>query len=454
MESTPKKINTRGPVDNGGTVESIRSMPRVRPALAFRFKVLLHTLLFTLGGGAAKKPAGAGPSKTPGMAADSGRRQYARYAIAAAAALLIAVVSFSGLTVLARKTNPGDSLYFIKRAGERFDLAFTWDRESRAEKNLELASRRLSELEEHLSCDELDSNQIAYLAYEFEESKRAASNVMTAEDLDDSSQQEIQSRLSNLENRKADLAQKVREVAGAEGILEPAGGATVAVHDESGERSLNGNSSTVTGKTDSRGKFRFTLELDEPSVAEQLEVVVELDGRKATVPLFRSTGRGQTEDGSFRIAVEPASPTVAAGLEKEFRVNLSTSEGELASGHKLRLKDVTGSGLIDGKSGWVTIETDPQGRCAFSFTGGLSPDISRIRFKVYDDGCWKEFSDVLAFGRLEYEAGDREEEGSPLSVMEGFDIECEPALQRLSTGSHEMTITVRKKYEKLTDYLD
>ncbi|MBU4301347.1 MAG: hypothetical protein KKE56_01130, partial [Actinobacteria bacterium] len=280
--------------------------------------------------------------------------------------------------------------------------------------------------------------------------KHAANNLIEPEDATDNNL-DLYSRLSNLEDRKTDLARKMGEVAGARGVLEPAAGARVAIYDESGGRSLDGGNSTASCKTDGEGAFRFTLELEDPSALEQLKAVVELDGRKATVPLRAYTGQGRTDDGSFRVAVEPVASTVTEGSEKVFQVALYDGDGDPAAGKTLRLKDRTGGGLIDGKSGWVTVETDSLGRCEFSFTNKSAKDLSTVRIEVYD-GEWKELGDVLVVGKLEFES--REKGVNPQSLQEGFEIDCEPGLEELEVGRHDITITVRKKYEKLTDYLD
>ncbi|MBU4441884.1 MAG: hypothetical protein KJ602_05470, partial [Actinobacteria bacterium] len=294
----------QGSGESGNVVESMRSLPGVRPRWAFRVKVVLHTYIVVLGADVAEKPARAQRVKAKSGAPRSVPRFYARYAVAVVVSFLIAILSFIGLTGLARDSNPGNSLYFIKRAGERIDLAFTWSQERKADKNLDLAQRRLSELEELISERELKPERVAYLAYEFEQSKQAANNLVEPEAATEK-ELDLYSRLSNLEDQKSDLARKMREVAGARGVLEPAAGARVAIRDESGGRLLDGGNTTVSGKTDGEGAFRFTLELDGPSALEQLTAVVELDDRKATVPLRACTGLARTDDGLFRVTVEP-----------------------------------------------------------------------------------------------------------------------------------------------------
>ncbi len=449
LKSHPRERKSPQVAGSGNVVESIRSLPEVRPRLAFRVKVIVHTYIAALGADVTEKPARAQRAKAKRRAA-RGPQIYARYAAAVGVALLIAIASFMGLTVIARDSNPGNSLYFIKRAGERIDLTFTWGQERKAEKNLDLAQRRLSELEELISENELKPERVAYLAYEFEQSKQAANNLVEP-DYATEKELDLYSRLSNLEHQKTDLARKMRDVAGARGVLEPAAGARVAIYDESGGGPPDGGNSTVSGKTDGEGAFRFTLELDDPSALEQLKAVVELDGRKATMPLCACTGLARTDDGSFRVTVEPTVPVLAQDSEKKFQITLYNGDGVPAAGEKLRLKDISGGGLIDGKSGWATVETDSLGRCDFEFSNKTAKGLSTVRIDVYDGG-WKELGEVLVIGKLEFES--RKNGVKAQSLQEGFDIECMPDLEGLEAGRHEITITVRKKYEKITDYLE
>ncbi|WP_103383557.1 DUF5667 domain-containing protein [Pseudonocardia dioxanivorans] len=75
----------------------------------------------------------------------SGRR---RITVVAAAALLVMIALTGGGMLASRDALPGDSLYGVKRAAESFGSVFTFGSDAKARRQLELASARLSEIEQ------------------------------------------------------------------------------------------------------------------------------------------------------------------------------------------------------------------------------------------------------------------------------------------------------------------
>lgn len=77
------------------------------------------------------------------------RQGLARRAGLVGSAALLVMVAFTGAGVFAsRDALPGQTLYPLKRAAEAAGLAMTFDDEARAQRNLELAAIRLSEVEQ------------------------------------------------------------------------------------------------------------------------------------------------------------------------------------------------------------------------------------------------------------------------------------------------------------------
>lgn len=444
------KVKPAASLESNDIIESIRDLPRITPGLAFRIKVVLYSSFMSPDVSTEKNRSIPGTKKAESGALRRDPRSFSRYAVAVGVALLVAIASFVGLSGLSRNANPGDSLYFMKRAGEGLDLTFTWNQASRARKNIEFAHRRLSELEELVSHDEINPEKIAYLTNEFEQNKQAANNLV---DPDDRSEKnlDICSDLDDLEGEKRNVARQIVEVAGAEGLQEPASGAEIAIYAKPEDYLLEEKSSIAVGKTDSGGTFRFTLKVSDQADLEQLTAMVELDGRRAALPLCEYSGQEPADDESFSAVVEPGNCVLARGSVKQFQLTMFTDNGDPASETRLRLKDSSGNGLIDGERGWVTLETDSRGSCDFSFTKVSSVNPSRISLEVYDNG-WKDLGDVLVIGEIEFESPDDETEAR--SLDEGFTIVCEPELESLKAGNHQIAVTVRKEYEKLTDYFD
>lgn len=83
------------------------------------------------------------------------------------AALLIFLFIVSGGTVslrMAEKTNPGDSLYIAKIAGEKTQYAFTFDEKEKAKLNLEFAQNRIEEVTRILAqSNEADNEKVGTL---------------------------------------------------------------------------------------------------------------------------------------------------------------------------------------------------------------------------------------------------------------------------------------------------
>jgi hypothetical protein len=347
---------------------------------------------------------------------------------------------------MARNTKPGDALYFMKRVSEKVDLAFTLSDSGKAEKNLDFADRRLSEMDELIDQQRVEPTEIAYLAEQYELSRRAATNYLEGSG-GDVSMSEFSAELSELEEKEIDLASRIETLAGAEGVMEPAAGAKVTVRDSDGNPSVDGRKS-VTKKADSEGRVEYDLRLETPKDRESLEAVIELDGRKQWLPLYAGDGEGETEDGSFRVEVHPVVSNVSADSETEFALKLEGKGGAEVSNATVRVEDRTGRGRINGRSGPVTVQADSNGRFDIEFEKTSAQSMSRIEVGVRDDGRWKSMGDVLTLGTLEVDGSE-----GRLEANEGFDVSCSPELSSLGEGKQTVTLTVRKKYEKLTDYV-
>lgn len=97
----------------------------------------------TLPRGYKDRPDNAGGSTRPSR--PSGRK---RIGIVAGAALFVMVALTGGGMLVSQNALPGDSLYGVKRAAESFGSVFTFGSDAKARRQIDLASARLTEIEQ------------------------------------------------------------------------------------------------------------------------------------------------------------------------------------------------------------------------------------------------------------------------------------------------------------------
>jgi len=263
------------------------SLPRFQPRAVFRLKIALIS----------RFPDSNALRKTLGMpgaiTARGTRRDIPGWQVVFKPATLTLVAAsvilflFVGLTVLAGSSRPGDALYAFKHARESIEMSFTRDPVAKAKKKLSMAEKRLAELESFVSSGTLDEDKIEYIADEYRKNKEYIEDVI-ASDAAGYDTSRLQAHLCFIEDQKDSIIEGVTSGAGPEGIPLPAVEADVTVQDTSGRNSLGRVAADVTGKTDENGEFEFEYMAGEPDDARDIEVMIELDGRKTLAPLFEA----------------------------------------------------------------------------------------------------------------------------------------------------------------------
>jgi|GEM_PF-5273631 len=428
---------TREPEELLVIVDQIRLLPRAEPRLRFRAKIAIISLLGLMPSATAT---GAQRSRSNGSRRAAGAF-FERWVGTVALALFIALVSFWSLAGLAVHAGPNDNLYFLKRAGEGLNLSLTWNSYKKAEKSVVFAERRLSELNSLVSKKEIKTDQVVCLAAECERYQQTA-NSLILENQKNSNMARLDTRIQELEEKKSNLKK----------ILEPAAGARVCVSDASDALSLNGARS-ISGVTDSEGKFLFTFKNFRPGDAEPLQAAIELDGRTEIVPLVPARGQGVTLDGTYAVRLDPSGFMIQLNQDVEYQAFLSSGNFELARGKNLRITDAAGSSLINEVSSGAVIQTDSNGNCAFHVKKMRADKISRIEIEVFD-GQWKSLGEVLRLGTLKTGGSGNPDVSMSNDINAGFDIQCDPELESLGAGPQKITLTVRDRSRKLTDYIE
>jgi hypothetical protein len=119
----------------------------------------------------------AGRARSSRRAAPSVRR---RVVLVGTAALVMMLALTGGGLLASRNALPGDSLYALKRVGESAELAITFDEATRAERHLEIAATRLSEVEQLVARDTQVTDPEVYSAaiQEFDTATGEGSQVL------------------------------------------------------------------------------------------------------------------------------------------------------------------------------------------------------------------------------------------------------------------------------------
>lgn len=439
MGTTNRFTRAGEPEDYLAVVDQIRCIPRVRPRSRFRIKVAIITAL-----GLTPRVAGVERTENRRVAYGTTFRRLAVVSIS----LVLSVVLFMGLSILAQGSNPGDALYFVKRAGEKMQLAFTWNPVEKAEKSLDFADRRLTELNQMVASKNIDPDNIAYLSEECERHQQAASSY-AADVADDGKSATLNTHIKEIDRQKSSIKEKIVSTAGASGILEPAFGAAITVKDFSGN-AYPGGSDSVSGRTDREGRFAFQVSAPDGLDPATLQTVIELDGRREVAPLVASDGRGSTEDGSYQIAIENPGTLVPLNQDVQYEAALASTAVMPVAGRTIHVKDLTSSSCINGVPSGATIRTDSEGKCSFTVKKNSEGKVSVITM-VLDDGQKRDLGEVLRLGTVSRIGGSANAWGMTDSA---FTLESNPPLESIKAGKTKVTLTLRKKYQKLTDYID
>ena len=370
-------------------VKGLRSIPAVKPRFAFRLAVAWRSRM-----------SGATGVRQPSTAyreTRTWRSQLPRAAAIAFLTICVGVILFFGLTLLARGSHPGDTLYVFKIARERISMVFTGDPVTKAKKNLDNAQERLKELDYFVSKNKIDPDRIKYIAGQYNENKIQVQKVIEQKGAA-SDGNILASELQNLETQKASILDRMVVSASPYGILAPAAGARVSVHEASGSRSFSGGLSNITGLADASGRYEFDYAPSYINKVPELDATVELDGYKTIAPVFAPVEQTIVK-GQLEAVVEPRINVIALGQSESFTLRLNRKSGGNTVGESLVLEDRSGTSLINGQSGKV--ELVPGNDDSFSFTvTKTSRGVSRISLSVID-GTPVDMGDILVLGSTE-----------------------------------------------------
>lgn len=369
--------------DDTDMIERMRSVPRIEPRASFRVKIAFSTMFPRLGMRLAGEHVPAPDAAGVVRPAWSGG---ARFAAAAATILLLAFIVMSSLVLASGGSKPGEPLYGLKRMREKVGLAFTWSTFDKASKHLDLASSRLEELDGIAAEGAVDPDLVENLARDYKEDTLAASVTMRCNP-GAAMSQDIARRLEQMQTQKANIAKRL-SAASAVGVLARSQGAGISVRDPGGQSGLVAGG--ATGSADEEGRFRFAVNVTDPSQLAGLDVVIEADGRKEVLPLYEPAASKK-----YSVALEPAVRSLE--LNTPTMVTLKVTRADGSAVRSVKLGDRTLTCLINGRSGDVVLPVGAGGKCSFSLTKTSADVASRIAVQA-DEGGWVDTGASLRLG--------------------------------------------------------
>lgn len=372
-------------------IERMKSIPRYSPRPLFRAKVFLSTQFPALGTSlsGARRP-GLGWGARPAVS------RPVRAFAAAAMVLLLAFIAFSSLMLASGGSLPGEALYGLKRAREQIALAFTWSDAGKAERNLNLAEARLSELDNMSQKGTIDSDSVKQLADDYAAETAAVARVLKQNPGSGESQL-LAKRLQALQTQKANMVSRLMAASPA-GVLAESEGARVKVKDSTASGAL-GPAGQVEGITNDEGEFPIDVNVSNQSQLAGLDAFIEQDGRKAVLPVFGAV----KASGPYDVQVDPGVRVLELDTPTMFTMKITKSGGSPVAYRPIKLDDPSLTSTINGRKGDVLLWTDANGACSFTVIKTSRDASSRIGLQV-EEAAWTDAGEVLRLGGLEVPA--------------------------------------------------
>lgn len=369
-------------LDDDEIIARIRDVRKVGPPISLRLKVAWATR-FPHGEFVGDRAAGARLSV-----------KAARTGGVVALVVLLGFLLFTGFTVAARDSRPGDALYVFKRWGEDIELAFTAGEAHKGEKNINLAERRLSELNSLVEAEGVTVENVRYIGSQYSANRQRVNEVVAS--IASSNQVDaarLKARMSSIETQKDNILSKLDGRFGASGLLVPASSVPVTLKDVTGKPSIDRKTSLAT-KTDEDGRLTFEYS-GEPSDLGDVEITAESNGRKTTAVLLRNRASVTDRSGRYRLSVNPQPASVRVNQPVSIALSVAAVDGSHISAPVFYVEDRTSTSLIDGRAGIVKVQPNATGSASFVLTK-TAPSVSRI--SVTTSSPYADFGEALVTG--------------------------------------------------------
>ncbi|MDD5747629.1 MAG: DUF5667 domain-containing protein [Actinomycetota bacterium] len=385
------KSNMKQYEDLLAIVQRLKAIPKAKAGLAFKVKIFFASLFPSIFIPATERRAGEEHRALK-------RSLPFKIAVSAGISLVLLFAIFGGLTVAARNTKPGDPLYTFKKAGENVSLAFTFNQKNKAKKYLELANVRLSEVQKLIESKEAEHENIELASIDYNSKLKSASEIMGKRDF--AGGFELTGEIKNLKTKQSNIE---RTLASSEPeiLLKRASGARIEVVDSKGGTKALCGKTAIEGMADRNGVFEFDIDArntDPKELLRNLDVVVELDGRKQIAPIAPVSSAFSPQ---YEATIEPSLEVLPLNTPQDFELQLRRKDGMPVENAQVRISDRTGTSTINGMLGDAYLKTDSSGMCRFEVEKKFARVTSRISLSVLQNGVFHDLGDVLTLGGLE-----------------------------------------------------
>lgn len=331
---------------------------------------------------------------------------------AASVALLLAV--FVILYAVGIGTGPGDSLYFVRKIRDRFDLTLSRSTLERIQKEIALAEEKLNRISELSapSKDQSDVGKVRAAVDDYRENAKSLNLTLSDKPIEASAekQRSLALKLKSVKLKEAKVLNSLIS-RNPESVFTPGSGAVVALkgaYSQESERDILGFKA-VAGKN---GEISISLEaLKTEDETMKFDLTVEADGRKLVFPLSESAketeaektfDEGKSLQSEFSLEFAPPVKAMRKDEKSTFMLTLKKNGAPVAL-HKVLVEDNSSSCLVNNGTRCL-VATDTEGRAEFVLTKTDVSRSSRLRFNVQGkltNGEWVDLGERLLIGGIE-----------------------------------------------------
>lgn len=338
-----------------------------------------------------------------------------RTSVYAAVAVLVVLSVFVVLYAVGLNTGPGNSLYFVRKIRDRFDLTLSKNTLERLNKEIALADENLNRIGELAtpSESEADTGKVKAAVDEYRANVKAVNSILSEKQLPASPDKEsaLVEKLKSVKVKEAKVLSAVIS-RNPESVLAPGEGATVSLKEIPAEDSAE-EQDLYRATVSKSGEVILPVDkLKIQKEAKNLDLIVAGERRRLALPLPLDVASQKEEvakqdlDNTFikDFTIECGPPIVAMrkGEKSTFTLTLKKG-GEPVPFHKVLIEDANSSSLLNGGLKCL-VTTDTEGKASFILTKTDPGRSSRISFNVQGKltvGAWVNLGERFGVGGIE-----------------------------------------------------
>ncbi len=343
--------------------------------------------------------------------------------VAASVALLLTVCLI--LYAVGIGTGPGDSLYFVRKIRDRFDLTLRKSTLERLQKQIELAEEKLDRISELAAPSETkpDVDRVRVAVDDYRENVKSLNSELSGKPINAPAekQKSLSRKLKSVRLKEAEVLDSLIS-RNPESVLAPGSGAVVALKETSGQ---NEDSDALKVKFVATKNGEISIPLDALKNQRGMidfDLTIEADGRKLVIPLPENLKESEAEKtfdernsflSDFSIEFIPPVKAMRKDEKSTFTLTLKKNNSPVAH-HKVLIEDTSLTSLVNNGARCL-VTTDKEGRAEFGLMKTDAGRSSRLRFNIcgkLTNGEWVDLGERLLISGIE----------GPLSVPAGSKI--------------------------------